>query len=141
MTRYILDTGPIVALLNSNDRLHNWATEEVHKIQDEAIITCEAVLSEAFYLLKKRAPTGVPLLIEMVTKGHLETSRSVDMSRVGEIMTKYADQAIDYADACVVALTEHDDAVVVLTVDRKDFSIFRRRKTETIPFRAPPIDK
>lgn len=49
--RVLLDTGPLVAFINRREQLHNWATEEWGKIE-QPLLTCEAVLTEACFLLQ-----------------------------------------------------------------------------------------
>ena len=52
----LADTGPIVAYLNGRDRYHAWAVA-VFKQLRPPLLTCEAVLSEAVFLLRS-APGG-----------------------------------------------------------------------------------
>ena len=47
----LLDTGPLVALLNRRDRYHEWAKLQWAKVAPP-LLTCEAVLSEACFLLR-----------------------------------------------------------------------------------------
>jgi uncharacterized protein len=51
MPQVILDTGPLVALLNRRDRYHEWALEQVKSISSP-MLTREAVIIEACFLLK-----------------------------------------------------------------------------------------
>ena len=46
----LVDTGPLVALLNRRDRYHSWARRALDTVEPP-IFTCEAVLSEACFLL------------------------------------------------------------------------------------------
>ena len=50
--RVLVDAGPLVALLDRRDRHHQWAKAEIGKLRDP-LFTCEAVLSEAFFLLSR----------------------------------------------------------------------------------------
>jgi predicted nucleic acid-binding protein len=50
------------------------------------------------------------------------------------LMHKYADQPMDFADACVVKLTECG----VWTTDTRDFKVYRRKERLQIPLIAPP---
>ena len=52
--RVILDTGPLVALLNGKDKYHRWVTMQFARIKPP-LLTCEAVLSEACFLLSAPA--------------------------------------------------------------------------------------
>lgn len=56
--------------------------------------------------------------------------------RLRTLMTRY--EQMDLADAAVVAMTELHARCQVLTVDRKDFSVYRRNDRRAIDFVAPP---
>ena len=45
---------------------------------------------------------------------------------------------IDLADACLIRLSELFPTAEVVTVDRADFAIYRRRDRKVVPFLAPP---
>ncbi len=60
----------------------------------------------------------------------LVSLRSDDIYRVAEILEKYADSRIDFVDASVMAIAERYDSKIVLTLDRRDFQIFRPRHCE-----------
>ncbi|MCX6872794.1 MAG: PIN domain-containing protein [Verrucomicrobia bacterium] len=48
----IVDSGVIVAALLQRDRHHAWAKTHLERMTGSGL-TCEAVLSECFYLLEK----------------------------------------------------------------------------------------
>jgi len=50
VNRFLIDTGPLVALLNRRDHHHAWSRKILDTIEPP-IYTCEAVLSEACFLL------------------------------------------------------------------------------------------
>ena len=50
----IVDTGPIVAFVNHRDTYHDWITSQVADIQ-YPLLTCEAVITEACFLLRNFA--------------------------------------------------------------------------------------
>ena len=52
----LLDTGPLVALLDEDEEYQAWATGRIRGLTPP-LLTCEAVLTEACFLLKtSRAP-------------------------------------------------------------------------------------
>jgi predicted nucleic acid-binding protein len=53
-----------------------------------------------------------------------------ELNRTEELMSKYSDLPMDFADAALVAAAERHDIRTVLTIDRKDFSIYRPRHTK-----------
>ena len=53
-----MDTGPVVALLNRRDRQHAWVREVLDAVEPP-IFTCEAVVSEACFLLGRVDPMSL----------------------------------------------------------------------------------
>ena len=135
-TRVLLDTGPLVAYLNRTDRHHVWAVERWSALFDP-LWTCEAVLSEAVFLLQSEGVGAEPILrllerrivrLEFVLNDH-----RADVSR---LLRKYADRPMSTADACLVRMAEVTDACQVFTTDR-DFLVYRRKGRHVIPLLAP----
>jgi predicted nucleic acid-binding protein len=133
----ICDTGPIVAYLNRNDPHHKWALALMKQLAPP-LLTCEPVVTEAFYFLRE---DGLPVgpLFDMVERGalRLDFDLNAHWARVRVLMTRF--ESMDLADAAVVVMTEQHARCQVLTVDRKDFTVFRRHDRQTIDFIAPPV--
>jgi predicted nucleic acid-binding protein len=76
------------------------------------------------------ASIGTPEpLLEMLQIGDLELAFALE-ENADELLSlakKYRDQRIDLADACVIRMTKLFDDSVVYTVDKKDFSDYRRK--------------
>jgi uncharacterized protein len=47
----LLDTGPLVALINRREQFHKWVTNQFAQIEPP-LLTCEAVVTEACFLLQ-----------------------------------------------------------------------------------------
>ena len=52
METVIADAGPLVAYLKRDDQDHDWA-EDVFRRLTDPLRTCDAALSEAFFLLQR----------------------------------------------------------------------------------------
>ena len=57
------------------------------------------------------------------------------------LLKKYADRSMDLADACIVRMTELTRDCQVVTLDRADFSVYRRNGRDRIPMLAPPVKR
>jgi predicted nucleic acid-binding protein len=132
----LVDTGPLVAFLNRRDRYHAWAKERLQGAEPP-LLTCEAVLSEACFLLRgyERGPEAV---IDLVARGLLAVL--FDLAREAAplklLLSRYAEVPMALADACLVRMSElHPDAVL-LTLD-SDFRIYRRNRRSVIPTLMP----
>ena len=132
----ICDTGPLVAYLNRNDPYHTWAMSVMKQVP-APLLTCEAVLTEAAYFLRDDRVDVDPLfkLVErkLVT---LDFDLSSHWPRVRALMKRW--EQMDLADASIVVMSELHAKAQVLTIDRRDFSIYRRNDRQVIDLIAPP---
>ena len=67
--RILIDTGPLVASINRRDKFHVWARERFGEISPP-VLTCEAVLAEACFLLQETSG-GSAAVLELVDRGVL----------------------------------------------------------------------
>ena len=132
----ILDTGPLVALLNRGDRHHRWAMDQWAQIVPP-LLTCEAVLAEACFLVR-RFPGGQAAVLDLVQRGVLDVSFRLieETETILRLLRKYRDVPMSLADGCLVRMAERRAAGVVLTLD-SDFSIYRKNGRQVIPTLAP----
>lgn len=135
-TRVLLDTGPLVAYLNRNDRHHQWAVDCWSALVDP-LWTCEAVLSEAVFVLQSEHADPEPIL-RLIERRIVRLDFALDNHRsdVFRLLRKYADQPMSVADACLVRMAELADQCQVLTTDR-DFLVYRRKGRHVIPVLTP----
>ncbi|HUS28651.1 MAG TPA: PIN domain-containing protein [Kofleriaceae bacterium] len=133
----ICDTGPLVAFLDRREKHHEWAVEMMRQVKSGPLWTCEAVLAEAFYFLRE-FELDVEPLFQMLERGAIRVDFSLDDSwpRVRTLMGRY--RQMDLADASIVVMTERRKRCQVLTLDRRDFTVYRRNDRQVIPFIAPP---
>ena len=136
MTRVIVDTGPIVALLNRRDKYHSWARNVMDTLEPP-MFTCESVLSEACFLLSGLAggPEAVlNLLVADVVR--VDFRLESEITPVRGLMRKFADVPMSLGDACLVRMTEIEPESVVVTID-SDFRVYRRDRRHVIPTIMP----
>lgn len=128
----ILDSGPLVAALSKSDAHHAWACDQLRHAALPCL-TCEAVLSETFFRIRSDGKAG-RALAAMIDENAFKL---VPMRTAGAIARTVLRYRVDFADACLVALSEDYPSATILTIDRRDFSILRRFGNERIPFVAP----
>lgn len=134
-TQPIADTGFLYAYLNPDDGHHAWAVERFQEYS--GFVTCEAVITELCHLCGKK-------LGDYLKPLQLLTTRAVwvpyvfdgDETRVDALMRQYQDRPMDFADACLVRMTEIYPEKAVLTVDQ-DFFVYRRHQAEAIQVMHP----
>lgn len=136
MTRVLVDTGPLVALLNRRDRHHAWARRVLDTIEPP-IFTCDPVISEACFLLQG-LDGGQDAVLELLARGVIQSDFSVaaEVKSLRALMQKFRDVPMSLADACLVRMSELERDSVVLTLDG-DFRIYRRNRGQIVPTISP----
>jgi len=132
----LLDAGPPVAALRAEEINHAWAVSQSQRFSH--FVTCEAVLAEACARLNYYGEDQTRV-VALVTKGAVVVDFDFNRSahRIERLMKKYADQPMDLADACLVAMSEKSSDCLVLTLDATDFKVYRRHDRQLIPFLSP----
>jgi predicted nucleic acid-binding protein len=132
----ILDTGPLVAYLTQGDRYHGWAKMRFQEITS-TLITCQAVISEACFLIRN-IPEGQQAILEMIERKLIQTefNLNIEAKAIKQILHKYQDVPISLADASLVRMAEIYEHAKILTLDR-DFTLYRKNKNSPLTCIAP----
>ena len=132
----IVDTGPLVALLDAGDSAHGWTIRVFRQIAGP-LLTCEAVVAEAFYLLRSLRPAQDKIL-DWVERGVIVCPLILaeEVAQIRRLWKKYADVPMSLADACLVRMAELYDGSPILTLDA-DFSVYRKNGRQVIELISP----
>ena len=119
----LLDTGPLVAYLYTRDAYHDWAVETFSSLEPPAI-TCEAVLTEACFLVGRNGQRAARVL-DHASRSEIRIGLRLDreMAAIRTLMERYANVPMSLADACLVRLAEMT-SLPICTFD-SDFAIYR----------------
>lgn len=135
----LLDTGPIVAFFDRDDQYHALCLENLKKIQ-EPLLTTWPVITECFYLLDFSLKVKEDLWL-FIERGGVEIfpleKEHYPLCR--DLMRRYKDLPMDLADATLVALAEALGISRVFTLDHRDFSIYRFKRTRRFILIPPKI--
>jgi len=131
---HILDAGPLIAALNRNDNHHQWARATIGRLSPP-FHSCPEAMAEAAAMTAQPAA-----IVEMIHAGEIVLAFDLaeQTASVLALLNKYADREMDLADACIVRMTELVRDCRVVTLDRADFSVYRRNGRDLIPIIAPP---
>jgi len=127
----LLDTGPLVALLNRREKSHARVTAVLEQLP-VPLLTVEPVLAEAAFLV--RGVRGAPArVLGLVRDGFVRVPVSIESqaAELAALLDRYADVPMSLADACLVRLVELMPDASVLTFD-SDFTIYRAQKRKVI---------
>ncbi len=135
----LIDTGPIVALLDARDEWHARCVSAFRGLR-MPLATSAAVLTEVFHLLgdDRRAITGAWTLIRSGVLTVLPID-DTDLAALETLMKRYHDRPMDFTDATLVHLAQRESLKTVFTIDHDDFETYRidgRRRFDIVPSRA-----
>jgi predicted nucleic acid-binding protein len=129
----LLDTGALVGLLDRSQTVHP-AAVGFYRNWNAAVVTTEAVLTESTHLLG--AEHGIACLDFVLRGGAMVVpSTEISLRRCRDLIRKYSDLPMDFADATLVVLAEELDTDLVFTFDR-DFAVYRirgRKRFRVVP--------
>ncbi len=132
----LLDTGPLVSFLADESEHTEW----VHKQWDRMpppMLTCEAVLTEAVFILKREG-VDTDAIFALLERKVIRVALRMDdeQAALRTLMSRYRDRPMSLADACLVRLSELHRDSTVFTLD-SDFRIYRRNGNKVIPVLMP----
>lgn len=132
----LVDTGPLVALVDRRDRFHAWTKSRLTRVTPP-LFSCEAVFSEACFLLRQ-VHGGPEAVLGLIERGlvRLDFDLNVEAAAVSRLLRRYASVPMALADACLVRMSELRSSVVVMTLDG-DFRLYRRHGRQAIPVVLP----
>ena len=127
--REIVDTGYLVALLNQNDVHHAWATGLLPSLRGPWS-TAEACVSETVFLLEQAGRISVERLVAWLEKGYIESHHVLpeELSAVQAETFAYGRRWVDFADACLVCLSDRTPKLPVVSVAAADFAVYFRHR-------------
>ncbi len=132
----LLDTGPLVTFLAAGLEHHGWVCEQWKRLRPP-LLTCEPVLTEAAFLLKRENRETDPLFV-LLERGVLRVAIEVEkeLADLRTLMRRYRNRPMSLADACLVRLAETHPGASIFTFDT-DFLIYRRHGNKVIPVLMP----
>ena len=136
----LIDTGAILALLDSSDRWHRVCVQSFQQLQ-LPLMTSEGVLTELFHLVgdnRKEMESAWKFL----RSGALELAAitNSELPQIHALMSRYWDRPMDFADATLVHLAKRESLATVFTVDYSDFETYRiegKRRFRVVPVKRP----
>jgi len=120
----LVDASALIALLDRDDAAHERCVDTLKGIRDP-LVTVWPALTEAMHLL---ADTwrGPDALCDMVADEALKLIllENAEVGRIKQLMEKYRDVPMDFADAALVCAAEREHLTRIVTFDRH-FAIYR----------------
>ncbi len=123
----IVDSGPLVAILDQSDQYHTLCVKALRTIQPP-MWTTWPVLTEVAWLIRDQS-AALKRLYSSVETGLFRIAELPDTCLTE--MTKYRDRfptlRLQLADATLFMVSERDNRTTIFTLDRRDFSVISKK--------------
>ena len=131
MKNILIDTGPIVALLNRRDKRHKRVLEFTQNYSG-GFVTTWSVITEATHLLRNSIQAQLNLL-EWIRRGGIEIFQieNSDVERMITLTKKYSDLPMDLADCSLIIVAEKLGIDEIISID-SDYDVYRTLKKEAL---------
>ena len=125
----LLDTGPILALLDADDPAHSRCTSLIDGTDEPLVVVAPTLVEVDYWIRKRLQPEVWSIFIEDIAAGvyRLEYLAPDDLLRVGELQVDYADLDLGMVDAAVIVTCERIGEKKVATLDQRHFRAVRPR--------------
>jgi predicted nucleic acid-binding protein len=123
----IVDTGVLFALADQRDFRHQTVQKYLAANPDTLIVPGPVVWETCAALLEYLGPDAELGFLQSLANRELlvEEPSGADLTRVIEILHQYRDARFGVVDAMIMAIAERLQIQTILTLDRRDFSIYR----------------
>ena len=132
----LVDASFLVSVYDKQEPYHRQCMAVLDQV-NQPLVTCEPVVTEAIYLLR-RLPGAPQAILASIQEGQLEIPFQL-VHGVDEVLayyTKYRDTPCDFADACLIQMANQLDTGDILTLD-SDFMHYRWKRNRRFKLLIP----
>lgn len=130
----VLDTGPLLALLDADDPDHERCLVMVDEIAEDLVVPAPVLVELDYWVVKLLGAEAWTIFVEDLVRGayRLQNLDEDDLMRAAELEGVYATLDLGLVDAAVIATCERLEETKVATLDRRDFSVVRPRHCDAL---------
>lgn len=136
MKTVLVDTGPIIALIDNRDSYHTWAASKIDTFENP-MITNTAVVVEVLFILK-RLNKNANRFFGFVNEGIIKVKNPYpnNAELIHSMYSKYADLPASFADICLLSMIKQSKETKLFTID-SDFLIYHDSKGKPLNLISP----
>lgn len=118
--------------MNRRDAMHAWAVETFGRVRGP-YLTTEGNVCEICHLLEREEVKGSLRFYELLRTGSVAVvSFAARMDAVQAHVARYRDRTVDFADGCLLALSDEKPRLPIITTDVADFAVYLRHRTDRV---------
>lgn len=136
----LVDTGPLVAILDRSDQYHERCSETLRSIQPP-MLTTWPVLTEVAWLLRDQ-PKGLQRLYAGVEIGFFRvvSLSETALAEIAGIQKRFQSLRPQLADMTLLLLAEREKWNTIFTLDRRDFSVIQKKRRPRLVLLPESLD-
>ncbi|GAA3100313.1 type II toxin-antitoxin system VapC family toxin [Streptosporangium carneum] len=128
MSATLLDTGPLIAAVDRDDKHHASCVRLLEELEGPLLLPSTILIEAGWTINRHMGPAVHAQFLDLVTEEfELVDLLPADVRRMAELVRLYKDARLDPADVSVVAIAERLGITQIATIDRRDFSLIRPR--------------
>jgi predicted nucleic acid-binding protein len=132
----VVDAGPLWSAAVSNDRDHARSvaalTQPGLRLVVPALVVCEA----SYVIGSRLGAKAEARFLASLSEVEVRAPEPEDWSRIAALVEEYRDLPLGGADASLMVLADRLRTRLIITLDRRDFSLVRNR--DGLPFELLP---
>jgi uncharacterized protein len=125
----VLDTGPVLALLDAADPEHDGCAKLIRDISEPLVVVAPTLVEIDYWIRKRLEPQAWSVFVEDIALGayRLEHVGPEDLVRIAQLEKTYSTLDLGMVDAAVIAVCERLREEKVATLDRRHFGVVKPR--------------
>lgn len=130
----VLDTGPIIGLLDAADPEHQRCVAMVAEVGEDLVVPAPVLVEVDYWLCKLFGAAVWRTFADDVSRGayRLHHPDERDLLRAAALEHQYESLDLGFVDAAVVATCERLGETKLATLDRRDFGVVRPAHCEAL---------
>ncbi|MEU7899246.1 PIN domain-containing protein [Nonomuraea sp. NPDC049152] len=126
MTATLLDTGPLIAVVDRDDKHHASCVRLLEELEGPLLLPSTILIEAGWTINRHMGPAVHAQFLDSVTEEfELVDLLPADVRRMAELVRRHKDARLDPADVSVVAIAERLGVTQIATIDRRDFTLIR----------------
>ncbi len=121
----IVDSGPLLASINRADPMHEACLDALRSPRWHLVIPALCVAEVTYLLGRAQGPSVEAVFLRGLTGFDVQAPLPEEWERIAELVEQYSRAGLGGTDASVVALAERLQTDLVVTLDRRHFSMVR----------------
>jgi len=128
----VVDTGPLVAVVDIDDAHHLSCTDWFDLSSDTFVVPAPVIVEVCWLLGRRVGPAAEAAFLAALSGGDpaIEELTPADYERAGTLVASYHDLDLGFVDASVVAVAERLRVETVATINHRDFRVVRPAHTK-----------